>query len=323
MSVWSFWTVLGLLTLCPWAAGAQPDTARPACEPPALFGTAPCRSRVFAAASRSDSLDARAQIVVPDSGPVAFAVVIVGGGLVGHVAFQTDIWRNMCARLRCALLHFNVATSAGPSAPAEDPGRNAARGSGLALLALLDSLAAATGHPELARAKLALFGFSASGSFATSFATFAPARTLTAIRYHSHLRGLDLDTASVARVPLLLVASAADATAGAEDSEAFFAEGRRRGAPWALAVEAGRPHVSLDSWYEASDLIWHWIEALARSTDSSAPEAGAPWQGDPVTRTIGRIASVALPSSSSWLPDSSTAEAWRRLHRGREGPGPR
>jgi dienelactone hydrolase len=165
-------------------------------------------------------------------------------------------------------------------------------------------------HPEIATVKLALYGFSATGSFVVSFAARYPARTLTAVRYHSHLRGLSVDTAAAVQVPMLFIGSVDDSTAGVDDIRAFWLAGRRIGAPWALAVETGRDHSSLDSWYATSDLIWHWIESLGKqrtATDGS-------WYADMATRSLIRSTSAAAASSMSWFPDSTVAAAWRRLH---------
>lgn len=284
------------------------------CEAAALFSAEPCRPEVFTASWRQGPLEARAQLVIPGPGPVQYVVVIVGGGLIGHAAFTLDVWRSMCGRFQCALAHFDVLHDLPPETPATDPGRNAALGSGQALLALLDSLAKRTGRAEVAQSKLALFGHSATGSFTLTFAQRYPERTLTAVRYHSHLRGLAIDTVALSRVPVLMVASADDSTAGVEDMLGLWRRGRRSGAPWALAVERDRAHTSLDSWWEASDLIWHWIEALSKQRGSLA-EVKA-WFGEPTTRTIGHAA-VAPSGIASWLPDSATAESWRRLSRGR------
>lgn len=304
--------VLAALSVHPLLLPAQRSPAAASCEPATLFSSTPCRSFVYQATTRSGSLEARAQVVFPDSGAVGYAVVIVGGGLIGHVAFTTEIWRGMCVRLRCALVHFDVEPAEPPSSAAEDPGRNAARGSGDALLALLDSLANRTGHPELSLARLALFGFSATGSFALTFAIQHPARTLTAVRYHSHLRGLAMDTVALTRTPVLLIASTGDSSAGVEDTRTLWQRGQSLAPRWAFAVEAGRAHTSLDSWWEASDLIWHWIGTLGRNASPVDRDHG--WYGDPRTRQIGR-ATAARVGDTSWFPDSVTAESWRRLSR--------
>ena len=284
---------------------------RPSCEPADIFSAEPCRPPVFSASIRKGTLDSRLQLVIPAGGRVEYTVLIVGGGLVGHVAFTTDIWRAMCARFHCALAHFDVNTATPPTSAAEDPGRNASAGSGEAVLALLDTVAKQARRPELAKSKLAVFGFSATGSFAVTFASRYPERTLTAVRYHSHLRGLPLDTTTAARVPVLLVASTDDSTAGVDDTRALWLAGRRLGAPWALAVETGRGHSSLDSWYAVSDLVWHWIETLGKRAVTPADEG---WFGEMATRVISHSGSGASPLGLSWFPDSITADAWRRLH---------
>ena len=306
-----YWLALPLV-IGPQPLMAQQTAAHLSCEPARLFSAEPCRPPVFSAAVRVGTLDARLQMVIPTVAPVEYTVVIVGGGLVGHVAFTTEIWRDMCARFHCALAHFDVEPAAQPQALAQDPGRNAAVGSGEALLALLDTVARTTARPELARAKVALFGFSATGSFAITFASLHPERTLTAVRYHSHLRGLGVDTPTVARVPILIVASADDSTAGVDDARTFWRAGRRAAAPWALAVETGRAHLSLDSWYAASDLIWHWIDATNRRAVTVAG-GQSDWFGDMSTNAISRTVSGRAPDTVNWFPDSGAAEAWRRM----------
>ncbi len=276
--------------------------------------TTRCPNQVVIAQARHEGVTVGGYLFVPDAQPVDFAVVLVGGGLIGSTSFTSGSWRSLCVRFRCALLHVSPDADTPTQAIAQDPGRNAKLGGGPGLLALLDSLAEKSGHSELRTTKLALWGFSATGSFAITFAARYPERTIAAIRVHSHLRGLDVDTTSMLRTPVLMIVSTADSTAGTEDSRRLWAVGRQRGAPWALAIETNFEHVSLDSWWTSSELVWRWIEAQRPTSAPVGPQqrTGA-WLGVAPNTIASLSAFRGDQRMASWFPDSVTAHAWKRF----------
>ena len=122
----------------------------------------------------------------------------------------------------------------------------------------------------------------------------------------------------VTRIPALFLAGDKDETAGVEDTQDLWKNGRSAGAPWTFAVEPGATHDSLESLKKANDLMIPWITAVVR--EHVPPDNGtlrvvtetSAWMGN------NRTADVALYSSfsaskfeASWLPDESSARGWR------------
>ena len=312
-----------LFAACAPAAAPVAPSNRDGCTPRYEFAgldrTILCADHTTTVQLVGERIRAQATLFLPqDVGHIRAVVVITEGGGLGHTAFATGFWRSMCERFGCGLVRLLFDDALEAREPSNDLGRNAATGSGDVLLQLLDSLAITTGHQELADVKLLFWGFSAAGSFGVSFAAERPERTLGFIRYHSHMRELQVDTARLLATPALLVAGERDQTAGVDDAREFWRRGRAQGAPWAFALHPGAPHFSLDGWLRASDLIWHWMEALiatrAETGEASPAPPSSPWLADPRS---GEVAPASTydgdPLGASWLPDSASAEAWRRL----------
>lgn len=320
---------IALLLGCTFLAACHPaavpvlpsnrDGCSPGYEFRGLDRTILCADQTTTVQLVGERIRAQATLFLPpEVGHVRAVVVITEGGGLGHTAFATGFWRSMCERFGCGLVRLLFDDALEAREPSSDLARNAATGSGDVLLQLLDSLAVTTGHQELAHVKLLFWGFSAAGSFGVSFAADRPERTLGFIRYHSHMRQLQVDTARILAIPALFVAGELDQTAGVDDAREFWRRGRAQGAPWAFALHPGVPHFSLDGWLRASDLMWHWMEALiathAETDPASAAPPLSPWLADPRSSEVAAASAYdGDPLSASWLPDSASAEAWTRL----------
>ena len=141
----------------------------------------------------------RADILLPaEAGPLRSVVILSGG--IGAFLYDNSEWRMLCARARCASLHLRL-----PRDPAVATGEN-----GVALVTLLDSLAAVAGQPELSTARLLFIGSSAAGAFGASFASWKPERTAGFIAYHTNMNAAAKDWAGMASIPALLVQGALD-----------------------------------------------------------------------------------------------------------------
>jgi predicted esterase len=183
------------------------------------------------------------ELILPSGGPPSAVIVFIARGL-SHSAFEDVQWRNRCLELRCAMLHAEIVGQQDSSgAPDQQVIRNAALGGDRGLLSLLDSLASTTGRDELRQAPLVLWGFSAAGSFAVTFAMVHSRRTAAVIRYHSHSRGIPVDYDQIQSIPILVVAGERDQVAGVADSEEFWATGRARQAPWSFILEPATEHM--------------------------------------------------------------------------------
>ena len=184
---------------------------------------------------------------------------------------------------------------------------------------LLQRLAQESGHQELADAPLLLWGQSAAGSFAATFAALRPQRTIAFVRYHSAGAGLlGGDIKVLSQIPALLLVAETDAQTARGEAETSWKNGRSVGAPWTFGVEPDATHGDERALTNANGLIIPWITAvlrqrlplngatLRRVTDGSA------WLGNNQT---GEVAPFGTFSGSkpgaSWLPDEPTARGWR------------
>ena len=178
------------------------------------------------------------------------------------------------------------------------------------LLLLLQRLAQESGHQELADAPLLLWGHSAGGAFAASFAALYPRRTIAFVGYHGWPEVLS-------QVPALLFAGAKDAQVPAPIMHARWKAGRAAGAPWTFSLDPDADHGSEKSLTTAKDLMIPWMTAVLRqrlSPDGKALRAvtdGSAW----VNNQTGEAAPYGtFPGSkldASWLPDEPSARGWR------------
>ncbi|HXW03594.1 MAG TPA: hypothetical protein VD833_00055 [Vicinamibacterales bacterium] len=300
-----------ILVFCALAAAVDAQVTQPN----------PVKSQELSASAQGGPVDAEAKLLLPDTAaPVRGVIAVLGWG-AGTWLYDDPAWRQLANDLQCGLLKLILYTKDGPEDPlslpvAEQPARNAALGGAEALLKVLNEFARQSGRPELQNAKLLFWGHSAAGSFGTTFAAIHPARTVAFVRYHSHLRGLPVELATIARIPALIMAGERDTAAGIEDSETLWKSGRMLAAPWTFAIEPGATHGSSEELKKANDLALPWIRGVItqRLTTSTAALR-------PIEDASGWLASrtSVMPAGSfhgpkaeaSWLPDEASARGWR------------
>ena len=201
----------------------------------------------------------------------------------------------------------------------------ASEGPARMLYAALTAMAHSTAHPELATANVILYGFSAAGILTATMANEYPERILGTVQYAAGSAYLDLDTvqvtAAAARVPTLILASAADAAAGTSRSFRYFQRGRAKGAAWAYGVQDGIGHCCTLS---TRPVVLPWIEAVAGGAKSGvgagtgsyfvcSPDGVTDNQGETDCQfsaaSLTRVAGLSH-EQSGWLPNKATATAW-------------
>ena len=246
-------------------------------------------------------------------------VVFVNRDDYDRYMYDDRDWRAMCARSRCALLRLGL-PNRDQAPPDSQRVRNAAYGGDSALFTALRIAGDRTGHPELREVGVLFFGLSASGNFGLTFSGIHPDRTIGFIRYHSHLRGLRVDTTTLATIPSLTIVGANDAPEMTQDSRALWQAFRARGAPAAYVSHIGQPHVSIDGLVEAGRAMRPWVESIIDQRTSLDSPALRSVQIDRgwwlVDSTAAVNASTTLgrrPSEASWLPNGTTALAVRQL----------
>jgi hypothetical protein len=249
--------------------------------------------------------------------------------------FRDQAWRAAARSCDCALLHLRLGTIR----PEMSGGlirngavirngisnrliRTAGEGGADALFSIMAELAEDSAHKELKNVRLVLWGWSATASFATTFAELHPERTVAFIRYHTHLRGLAPDIAVLKDIPGLLIAGGKDELAGTEDTESFWKRGRSARAPWTFAVEPNATHASEEAVVASHQLILPWIAAVVRLRIASSGEPLRPLSGDGEWLGNQQTAETALhatfsgtKNAASWLPDESTARGWQAVVR--------
>ncbi|MFZ4780153.1 MAG: hypothetical protein ACOYM3_32760, partial [Terrimicrobiaceae bacterium] len=182
--------------------------------------------------------------------------------------------------------------------------------SGAVLLEAIGKLAASSGRPGLKDARLAFFGHSAGGQFSCSFVDWRPERVLAFAACKGNFKEWKLDTRK-RTVPGLWIIGRKDSETIAEDMTGSFCEGRRLGAPWALALEPDGGHAI----GPGRELAIAFFESVM------APPGNAPWIGDLRTHEV-VPASAPTPDLrlNSWLPDEAFAEVWQNFTKGKMPP---
>jgi hypothetical protein len=197
--------------------------------------------------------------------------------------------------------------------------RNATIGGDEALFVLLARLGDEADRPELAKAPVVFWGWSASANFGTTFAERHPDRTVAVVRYHTHLRDVAADISTLRQIPILLIAGGRDTQAGTENAEELWQAGRKVGAPWTFAVEPQAEHLDEPALKASEGLLVPWIAAVI-SQRVSAEGRLRPlserdgWLGNHETGTAAPSAQYAdVPTRAAWLPNEDAARAWQVL----------
>lgn len=277
----------------------------------------------IAAADLTDkNIKAEGTIFVPQKVARVQAVLVTVGRapLVVRPAEPFYMWRTLSEASECAVLYLRLGTIRPDPSAGDVFIRDAAAGGADALLAILGRLGEQSGHPELKDVPLLLWGGSAGAGFATTFAQLHPTRTVAFIRYHAHLRGWSPNVEVLKDIPALLVAGGKDETAGTEDAERFWKNGRSTRAPWTFAVEPGATHRDEQTLLASQRLIVPWIAAVLRQRLQpgrirlQSVSQDRAWLGNHRTSDVAASATFRGPKlEASWLPDEATARGWRTV----------
>jgi len=268
------------------------------------------------------NIKAEGTIFVPHKVHRVLAVIVTVGRapLVDRAGEPFYAWRTLSETSGCALLYLRLGTIRPEPAAGDVFVRDAAAGGADALLAILQRLGEQSARPELNDAPLLLWGGSAGAGFGTTFAELYPQRAVAFIRYHAHLRGWFPNMSVLKDIPALLIAGSKDETAGTEDAERLWKNGRSAGAPWTFAVEPGATHRDDQSLVSSQQLTFPWIAAVLRqrlgpgSTRLQPVTENSGWLGNNQKNEAAPYATFAGPKpEASWLPDEVTARGWRTV----------
>lgn len=248
------------------------------------------------------------------SAPIALLVIAPGWNGDGRGAVNDAHWRAFAREQHLGLV--GVCLQSDEHDEQTPPYHVATRGSGKALLTAIDHLASASKHPELAHAPLLFWGHSAGGQFGYGMVCFAPDRV---IAFASIKGGVYLSTpvADTLLVPGLFIVGEQDEVIRAMNITWLFEAGRAKRAPWCLAFEPQEGH----GLGRTQELVMPFFRAvLSRRVSSHKPgltpiEASKDWFGLRSTLEItqGQPPSPNLLPRTVWLPDESSAKAWREF----------
>lgn len=245
--------------------------------------------------------EAEFRLWIPEEADAVGCLIVLAPGRNGdsRTWIEDPAWQALARRWNCGLLG---------SLLTGDYYYVAKEWSGVLLLKALAAFAAKSGHPGLTDARLAFFGHSTGGQFSCSFVDWRPERVLAFVACKGNLKEWNLD-ANKRAVPGLWIIGRKDSESIAENMTGSFCEGRRLGAPWALAVQPNGGHEI----GEGQNLAIAYFDAIL-----AAPNEKTPWIGNLRTHEISP-ASVPTPDFqlNAWLPDREFADAWKNFTGGK------
>ena len=246
-----------------------------------------------------------------DSGPVRAVVVLVpGSNGDGRGMADEPFWQEFATKQKVALLACRFTDKAHDQSFIEDY-VNVSQGSGQALLDVIGKFATRTNHPEVAGAKLLMWGMSAGGQFNYEFTAWKPDRVAAFIVNKGGIYYSALASKAARAVPGLLFVGGADLQSRIDTITGIFAVNRRGGAVWALVVEPGLGHVVGHS----RDLGALFFEDVL---DAPAPSAG--FTGDLKTFATQAAPNPGTPNTpNAWLRTERIANAWKAVVAGSGG----
>jgi poly(3-hydroxybutyrate) depolymerase len=239
----------------------------------------------------------------------AITVLIPGSNQDGRGLVTDPAWQAFAVRNETALLACHFTDRPHPHAFIEEYA-DVARGSGAALLQALSQLAAAAKRPELGRAPLLLWGFSAGGQFNYEFTAWKPERVLAFVVNKGGVYFTALTPTAARAVPGLLFLGEQDLASRRQVLEGLFVLNRRAGANWALVRERGRAH-ELGQSPELARMFFEDVMALRLVADElrSVPK-NVGFHGDLESLRTQAQSSAGIEDTGVWLPSERMAQAW-------------
>jgi len=181
-----------------------------------------------------------------------------------------------------------------------------------------------SGHAELSRAPLALWGHSAGSNLSARFCRFAPRRVI-AFASCKGTRGPTRDSRGTDEVLMLFAIGERDQPVWVKNSERNVRAGLRRGALWTLALHSSEGHELGGSLKFAATFLEEAFALRLGPLPGKTPvkavvgpvrlkqlrrEEG--WLGNPVTRYIAPFSDYPDKIKEAfWLPNEGIARAWK------------
>jgi pimeloyl-ACP methyl ester carboxylesterase len=285
-------TAGGILLLFTWRCVAKDIIADATVDPSETDNFYEARTRLWISGQTQD---------------VRGILVVLGGtdsdtrGRVAQKQWQGLAQENNLALLGC---YFR-----GDGEPYED----ASKGSGEALLKMIDQFAESTGLESLKTSPLVIVGHSSGAMFGYNFACWKPERTAAFIAVKTGPI-LPAQDSHVAAVPALFIVGNHDEGSRVSSAANVFAWGRKFSSRWALAVEPNAGH----EWTPAiSNLISIYLKDVLSAVEIANN------RGSRAAESMGYYCNLQSPLDTSsankealdtvWLPGRNSAEAWRKF----------
>jgi poly(3-hydroxybutyrate) depolymerase len=258
-----------------------------------------------------------------EPGPVHGALILVpGSNGDGRAMAEDTVWQSFATRNELAIIACRFTDKPHDQGFIEDY-VNVSKGSGQALLDILDRFAARSHHPELANAPLLFWGMSAGGQFDYEFAAWKPERVIAFVVNKGGIYYTALTSRATRAVPALLFIGGKDLESRVNTITGLFALNRRGGAPWALTEEPGAAHVVGRS-RDLAIVFFDDVLPLRLDAESGALkplDEKTGFVGDYHAKTIAPIAAASLPNyPTAWLPTERVARAWLAVVTGQPFP---
>lgn len=242
-------------------------------------------------------------------------ILVPGSNGDGRSMAEDTVWQAFATRNNLAIVACRFTDKPHGQGFIEDY-VNVSKGSGQALLDVLDKFAARTHHPELATAPLLFWGMSAGGQYDYEFAAWKPERVIAFVVNKGGIYYTALTSRATRAVPALLFIGGKDLESRVNTITGLFALNRRGGALWALAEEPSAAHVVGRSRDLAiiffDDVLPLRLDAESESLKPLDEKNG--FVGDYHTKAIAPMGVSPLPSyPTAWLPTDRVARAWQAV----------
>ena len=260
---------------------------------------------------------AQFRLWVPNTaGALRGALILVpGSNGDGRSMAEDTVWQAFATRNKLAIVACRFTDKPHEQGFIEDY-VNVSKGSGQALLDVLDKFAARAKHAELANAPLLFWGMSAGGQFNYEFAVWKPERVVAFVVNKGGIYYTALTPRATRAIPALLFIGGKDLESRVNTITGLFALNRRGGALWALTEEPSAAHVVGRS-RDLSIVFFDDVLPLRLGGASSALrplDEKTGFVGDYHAKTIAVMGEAALPSyPTAWLPTERVARAWQAV----------
>ena len=246
----------------------------------------------------------------------ALVVLVPGSNGDGRPMADDPFWREFATRHQLALVACRFTDKPHDPSFIEEY-VDVSGGSGQALLDALERFAKRSGHPEVAKVPLFLWGMSAGGQFNYEFAAWKPERVAGFVVNKGGIYYSALVSKAARGVPALLFVGDADLTFRTNTIVGLFAVNRRAGALWALVIEPGAAHVVGQSQSLGAIFFEELLPMRVGSAGLVPIAVGAGFVGSLEERTFRTATAAGAPSvPTAWLPTGRVARAWQAVVNG-------